>query len=81
MQQKPKKPIQIYLEEEQIQWLDDNGGGKDPIKTIGRIIHLHAHNCLKKYLPKNLQVSVFVVVFPQVAYSSLTMMGHQQQKY
>ena len=26
MQQKPKKAIQIYLEEEQIQWIDDNKG-------------------------------------------------------
>ena len=26
MQQKPKKAIQIYQEEEQIQWLDDNKG-------------------------------------------------------
>ncbi len=26
MQQKPKKAIQIYLEEEKIQWLDDNKG-------------------------------------------------------
>ena len=26
MQQKPKKAIQIYLEEEQIQWLDNNKG-------------------------------------------------------
>ena len=26
MQQKPKKAIQIYLEEEQIQWLYDNKG-------------------------------------------------------
>ena len=26
MRQKPKKAIQIYLEEEQIQWLDDNKG-------------------------------------------------------
>ena len=28
MQQKPKKAIQIYLEEEQIQWLDDNKGSE-----------------------------------------------------
>ena len=26
MQQKPKKAIQIYLEEDQIQWLDENKG-------------------------------------------------------
>tara|TARA_Y100000114_G_C11631678_1_gene264732 strand:+ start:111 stop:272 length:162 start_codon:yes stop_codon:yes gene_type:complete len=26
MQQKPKKAIQIYLEEEQIQWLDKHKG-------------------------------------------------------
>jgi hypothetical protein len=26
MQQKPKKAIQIYLEEEQIKWLDENKG-------------------------------------------------------
>ena len=28
LKQKPKKPIQVYLEEEQIQWLDDNKGSE-----------------------------------------------------
>ena len=35
MQQKPKKAIQIYLEEEQIQWLDDN---KSPELKRGGVI-------------------------------------------
>ena len=29
---------------------------KDPIKTGDEIIHLHAHNCSRKYPLKNLQV-------------------------
>ena len=38
MQQKPKKAIQIYLEEEQIQWLDDNKGPE--LNRVGVIRNL-----------------------------------------